>query len=330
MSGRARGGAARLVAAFLAIYVIWGSTYLAIRVAIESVPPFLMASARFLAAGAILFAWTRARGGARATWRQWRSAAVVGTLLLAGGNGAVVWSEQRVPSGAVALLVATVPLWMVVLAWLWKGGPRPDWRVATGIALGLAGIAVLIGPEALGAGKVDALGAVAVLFGSLAWASGSIYSRTADLPGSQLLATGMEMLAGGAALGILGVASGELGALHFAQISGRSTLAIAYLVVFGSLVAFTAYVWLLKATTPARVATYAYVNPVVAVVLGWAFAGEPLGGRTLLSAGVVLGAVALISVRTARGAESDASRPPGDARRASSVARRAREAARTS
>jgi drug/metabolite transporter (DMT)-like permease len=289
----------KLVAAFLAVYIIWGSTYFAIAVAIESLPPLLMAAARFLVAGAILFAWASWRGAARPTLREWRSAAIVGTLLLLGGNGAVVLAETRVASGAVALLVATVPLWMVLLAWIWKGGGRPDWRVWAGIGLGLTGILVLVGPDALGAGKVDALGAVTVLGGALAWATGSIYSRSATLPKSPLLATGMEMLAGGGALLMVGLARGELAGTHLELVTLRSVVALGYLVVFGSLVGFTAYIWLLKATTPARAATYAYVNPVVAVLLGWAFAGAALSGRTMLSALVVLAAVALITVRGA-------------------------------
>jgi drug/metabolite transporter (DMT)-like permease len=226
-----------------------------------------------------------------------------------GGNGAVVWAEQRVASGAVALLVATVPLWMVFLGWLWKGTERPDWRVLTGLVLGLAGIAVLIGPAELGAGKVDVAGAVVVLCGALAWATGSLYSRTAELPASPLLATAMEMLAGGTVLAVVGALSGELGAVRLDLVSARSVAAVAYLVVFGSLVGFTAYVWLLRATTPARVATYAYVNPVVAVLLGWAFANEPLTGRTALAAGVVLAAVALITARKQRSTPPDVSKP---------------------
>ena len=290
----------RLIGAFLAVYLIWGSTYLAIAMAIETLPPLLMAGVRFLIAGGVLFAWAAWRTGTWPTVREWRSAAIVGALLLLGGNGAVVMAEQRVASGAVALLVATVPLWMVLLAWLWKGGRRPDWSICTGIALGLVGIGALVGPDALGAGKVDAIGAVTVLGGSLAWATGSIYARSAELPRSPLVATGMEMLAGGAALLIVGLATGELATTRLDLVTARSALAFWYLVVFGSLVGFTAYVWLLKATTPARAATYAYVNPIVAVLLGWAFAGEPLTARTMLSAFVVLTAVALITARGAR------------------------------
>jgi drug/metabolite transporter (DMT)-like permease len=293
----------KLVGAFLSVYLIWGSTYLAIAVAIESLPPLLMAGARFVIAGVILYLWARLRDPERPSAREWRSAAIVGTLLLLGGNGAVVLAEQRVATGAVALLVATVALWMVLLAWIWKGGERPEWRIWIGLALGLAGIGILVGPDVLGAGKVDVVGALTVLGGTLAWATGSIYSRSAALPRSPLMATGMEMLAGGAALLLVGLASGELASTRLDLVTSRSALAFGYLVVFGSLVGFTAYVWLLKATTPARAATYAYVNPVVAVVLGWAFAGEALTSRTMLAVLVVLSAVALISVRGSRSPE---------------------------
>jgi drug/metabolite transporter (DMT)-like permease len=309
MNDHGRPSRVKLVAAFLAVYVIWGSTYLAIRVAIESIPPFLMAGARFLIAGSLLVAWARWRGNQMPTLRELRSAAIVGVLLLMGGNGAVVWSEQRVPSGIVALLVATVPLWMVLLAWGWKGAARPTWRIWTGIGLGLVGVAVLVGPEALGAGRVDALGAATVLFGSLSWATGSIYSRTAELPRSPIVATGFEMLAGGLVLTFFGLIVGEGADLRVAMVTGESVGAVAYLVIFGSFLGFTAYIWLLRTVSPASVATYAYVNPVVAVALGWAVVGEPLSGRTIGSAIVVLTAVALISSKRATSSPSDTSKP---------------------
>ncbi len=309
MTDRDSGHAAKVVAALLAVYVIWGSTYLAIRFAIETLPPFLMAGTRFVVAGLFLYVLMRMRSEARPTLVEWRSAAIVGTLLLMGGNGAVVWAEQHVASGAVALLVATVPLWMVLLAWAWKGGTRPGWRVAAGILLGLVGISVLIGPDALGAGKVDTTGAIVVLIGALSWALGSIYSRSAPLPKSPFLSTAMEMLAGGVVLVVAGVATGEVASTNFGSVSTASAVAFAYLIVFGSLVGFTAYIWLLKATTPAKAATYAYVNPVVAVLLGWMLAGETLTLRTAISALIVLAAVVLITARTSKAAPPDVSKP---------------------
>ena len=294
---------AEILLAFAAIYVIWGSTYLAIRFAIETLPPFLMAASRFLVAGPLLYAWARWRGAARPSPGHWRAAAVVGALLLLGGNGAVVWAEQRVPSGVTALLVAMVPLWMVLLDWLRPGGVRPTVAVFSGVALGLAGLVLLVGPEQiLGGEHVDHAGALALAFGCLTWSIGSVYSRHAPLPASPQLATAMEMVAGGALLLVASLARGEWQQLDAQAISLRSLAALAYLVVFGSLVALTAYVWLLRQTTPARVSTYAYVNPVVAMLLGWALAGEPLTARTLLAAAVIVGGVVLITRSKVRSA----------------------------
>jgi drug/metabolite transporter (DMT)-like permease len=291
----------RIAAAFAAVYVLWGSTYLAIRFALDSLPPFWMASSRFLIAGTLLYAWARRRGAPAPTRVHWRSALIVGGLLLMGGNGGVVWAEQRVPSGLAALLVATVPLWMVMLDGAGRGWRRPPVQVLLGIGLGLAGVALLVGPGKFAGGHgVDPLGAGALLLGALCWATGSLYSRRAPLPASPLLGTAMEMLGGGALLAVAGLVSGEWGRLDLAAATPRSLLAVGYLVVFGSLVGFTAYVWLLRVSTPPLVATYAYVNPVVAVFLGWAFAGEPVTARTLVAAAVIVGAVVLITTYRAR------------------------------
>ncbi len=305
-------GATRLQvgAAFAAIYVVWGSTYLAIRFAIETLPPFLMAGVRFLAAGAILYTWTRLRGTPAPAARHWRSAAIVGGLLLLGGNGGVVWSEQRVASGLAALLVATVPLWVVGFEALGLGGavaghrlPAP--RVLVGVGLGLLGVALLVGPGRIAGGPgADPLGAGVLVLASMSWAAGSLYSRRAALPASPFLATAMEMLAGGALLTLAGIATGEVGRLDLAAASARSLAAFGYLVGMGSLVGFTAYIWLLRVERPARVATYAYVNPVVAMLLGWALADEPLSARTLLAAAVIVAAVVAITTARARLPES--------------------------
>jgi drug/metabolite transporter (DMT)-like permease len=294
-----------LVLAFAAIYVIWGSTYLAIRFAIETIPPLMMAAVRFLIAGSLLYAWVRARGIAAPTRDEWRATAIVGGLMLLGGNGAVVWAEQRVPSGVTALLVALVPLWMVLLEWRRRGGTRPDAGTVAGLALGLGGLAILVGPEqVLGGGHVDHLGAVVLALGTLSWAAGSLYSRHAHLPASPMLATAMEMLGGGVLLLLAAGARGEWARVDPGAVSLRSALAVGYLIVFGSLVGFTAYIWLLRATTPARVSTYAYVNPVVAMVLGWALAGEPLTPRTLVAAAIIIAAVALITWSRVRRSDS--------------------------
>ncbi|HEX7091511.1 MAG TPA: EamA family transporter [Longimicrobiales bacterium] len=308
---RERPSTAKVVAAFAAVYTIWGSTYLAILYAIETLPPFLMAGVRFVIAGSVLYAWAWLRGARRpVTLLHWKSALVVGGLLLLGGNGAVVWAEQRVASGLAALLVATVPLWMVLLDWLRPAGVPPDRRTAAGIVIGLAGLALLVGPESLlGGGRVDPLGAGVLVAGSLSWAAGSLYARGARLPDSALLATAMEMLAGGALLVLVGALTGEVGRLDPGAVSARSLLGLLYLIVFGSLVGFTAYTWLLGVSTPARVSTYAYVNPVVAVLLGWALAGEPLTPRMALAAAVIVAAVAAITGRRATRGEPAMERP---------------------
>ncbi|HET9768844.1 MAG TPA: drug/metabolite exporter YedA [Thermoanaerobaculia bacterium] len=301
LASTSRPSGLRVAAAFAAVYVLWGSTYLAIKFALDSLPPFWMASSRFLIAGTLLYAWARRRGAPAPTRVHWRSALIVGGLLLMGGNGGVVWAEQRVPSGLAALLVATVPLWMVMLDGAGRGWRRPPVQVLLGIGLGLAGVALLVGPGKFAGGHgVDPLGAGALLLGALCWATGSLYSRRAPLPASPLLGTAMEMLGGGACLAIAGLVSGEWGRLDLAAATPRSLLAVGYLVVFGSLVGFTAYVWLLRVSTPPLVATYAYVNPVVAVFLGWAFAGEPVTARTLAAAAVIVGAVVLITMHRAR------------------------------
>ena len=302
----------KVIAAFAALYVLWGSTYLAIRFAIETLPPFWMAAARFLTAGSLLYAFMRWRGAPAPKLVHGRSAFVVGLLLLLGGNGGVVWAEQRVHSGIAALLVASVPLWMVLLDGAGRGWKRPPSQLLLGVGVGLLGVGLLIGPGRFAGGHgVDPVGAAVLIAASLSWTAGSLYSRKAELPASPFLGSAMQMLGGGAGLVVAGLLAGEAGRLDLAAASGRSFAALGYLVVFGSLVGFTAYVWLLRVTTPALVSTYAYVNPVVAVLLGWAFAGEPVTARTLLAAAVIVGAVALITTYRARpAAVATAPEPP--------------------
>jgi drug/metabolite transporter (DMT)-like permease len=289
---------ARLFLAFAAVYLVWGSTYLAIRFAVETLPPLLMAGARFVIAGAILLLWARLREGVRApSRREWLTGLIGGALLLLGGNGAVVWAEQRVPSGIAALLVAIVPLWMVLLDWMRPSGRRPAGLVFVGLGLGLVGLGLLVGPDAMGdGGGVDPVGAMVLILGSLSWAVGSIYTKSAPRPASANAASGAQMFAGGLCLLLVALAGGEGAQLDLANASARSLLGFAYLVTFGSLIGFTAYVYLLAHTTAAKAATYAYVNPVVAVLLGWAFANEPITARTLVAAAVILGSVAIITV----------------------------------
>jgi drug/metabolite transporter (DMT)-like permease len=290
-----RPAAALVLAAFAAVYLLWGSTYLAIIFALETMPPLLMAGARFLLAGSILYAVMRLRGEPAPSPRHWRSTAIIGALLLMCGNGGVTLAERTVPSGVAALLVAMVPMWMVVFEWLRPGGTRPTGRTLLGLLVGFVGIVVLVGPGALGSDGVDLFGAGLVMVGAAAWAGGSIYSRGAALPKSALLATGMEMLWGGAWLTVAGILTGELGRVDPSGFSTTSILAYLYLVVAGSLVGFTAYIWLLGVSTPARVSTYAYVNPVVAVLLGWWLLDEPLTPRVLAAAAIIVLAVAVIT-----------------------------------
>ncbi|MBZ0288637.1 MAG: drug/metabolite exporter YedA [Anaerolineae bacterium] len=288
----------RVVLAFAAVYIIWGSTYLGIRIAIETMPPFLMAAARFLISGVLLYALTTAQGAPRPTRTNWKAAAIVGALLLLGGNGLVTFSEQRLASGLAAVLVAMTPLWMVILNWLRPGGIRPSLPIAFGLLVGLAGIVVLVSSGESAAGEnvpVDLIGVGTIMLATFCWANGSLYSRTAPLPASSLQSTSMEMLVGGGLLFVAGTVTGEWSRLDLSSISLNSWLAFAYLVVFGSIIAYSAYVWLLGVVPPARAATYAYVNPVVAVFLGWALANEPLTGRTLLAAAVIIGAVVIIN-----------------------------------
>jgi drug/metabolite transporter (DMT)-like permease len=283
-----------VLAAFTAVYFIWGSTYLGIRFAIETLPPYTMAGIRFLCAGAILYIWTAMRGVARPKALQWRSASIIGFLLLVSGIGIVTWAELTVPSGAAALIVATVPLWMVLLDAFSPGGTKPGPWVIAGLLLGLAGIAILIGPGKLGGEPIDPIGALVIAIASFSWALGSIYSRSAPQSPSTLQNVGMQMLVGGTILLLGGFAIGER--IDLAQVSSRSAWALVYLALVGGVVGYSAYFWLLKVSTPAKVATYAYVNPVIAVLLGWALGGESLSSRVFLSSATVVTAVVLITL----------------------------------
>ena len=281
----------KLLSALLVVYVVWGSTYLAIAVADRTLPPFLMLSARFLLAGAALYVWARRRGAPKPDLRQWRAAALVGAALLVVDTGGVAWAEQRVASGTAALLVASVPLFVAVLDRVCFGIKLPL-GAAAGIAVGLFGVALLVGP----AGRVDALGAAVLLVASFAWAAGSTYARVAPLPSHTFLSAAMQMLTAGAALAVVGAAAGERPAVP----SAASLGAFAFLVVCGSLLAFTAYGWLLRHARSPLVSTYAYVNPAVAVLLGWLLVGEHVGGRELTAGLVILSSVGLLAVRHER------------------------------
>jgi drug/metabolite transporter (DMT)-like permease len=289
---------ARLIAAFVAVYVIWGSTYLAIRFAVQTLPPLLMASARFVIAGLIVLVWARFRDGEAWPSRgEWKVGWISGALLLLGGNGGVSWAEQRVPSGIAALLVAVVPVFMVLLEWLRPGGKRPSAAVFAGVGLGLVGLTLLVGPGALRGGeRADGVGALVLVLASLSWAAGSLYTKFAPKTASGTKSTGTQMLAGGLALLLAAIVAGEPAQLDLAHASTSSLVAFLYLLTFGSLIGFTAYVYLLAHTSAAKAATYAYVNPVVAVFLGWAIGHEAVTSRTMVAAAVILAGVAIITV----------------------------------
>lgn len=287
----------KIVLAFAAVYTLWGSTYLAIRLAIETLPPFLMTGTRFTLAGLILCTWAVLKGERfMPPLHLWRRALVIGGLLLLGGNGGVVWAERYVATGLAALLVSTEPLWVVILNWA-ISRQRPNWKVLLGVLIGLVGVAMLVGDGLRNNGNSTSslVAGGVVLLAAFSWASGSVYSNHRPLPLSTLMAAGMQMLAGGFLLLLLAVATGDPARLNLASASWTSIGAFFYLLVFGSLVGFTAYSWLLNNVAPARAATYAYVNPVVAVLLGWLVASEPLTRQMLIAAAVIVGSVILIT-----------------------------------
>ena len=285
----------RLFTAFGAVYLIWGSSYLAILWGLETVPPFVLGAARFLCAGAILYAIAAARGGASFTRRQLMNASVVGALLPFAGNGALIWAQQRIPSGIAALIVATVPLWMVVIQTLVEHvRPRP--QIWVGVGLGTLGLAILITARGGIAGAVHLPSALLLCAGSVAWAAGSIYSRQADLPASGFTSAALTLLAAGVFFLVVVLVNGDAREFDPGAVSMKSGMGLLYLSIFGSVIAYSAYIYMLKESTPARVATYAYVNPVIAVILGWMFANEPISVRTSIAAGVILAAVVLITM----------------------------------
>lgn len=288
----------QILAAFAAIYFIWGSTYLFIRFAIESLPPFGFAGIRFFISGLILYAWMRSKSTAGPSRREWLNALIVGCFLCVGGNGFVVWSEKTVNSGLVSLLVSATPLWMVLFDWLRPQGIRPKARIVLPLILGLVGLALLLHPDV--SPNVDIRGCILAICGSLCWSFGSIYSRRAELPKSPIMSTAAQMISAGLVLCMLSVFTGEPQHLHIAHITVKSVAAVAYLIAFGSIVAYSAYVWLIRIEHPARVATYAYVNPVVALLLGWLFAGEHLTPSMLLPVVIIISSVIWVTRATAQ------------------------------
>lgn len=312
---------AAIVLAFAAIYILWGSTYLGIRYAIETLPGFLMAGTRFFVAGTILFIWAKLHGERVGSLAQWRRAFVIGALLLLCGNGGVTWAEKYIASGLAALLVATEPLWVVMLNWF-ATHKRPNAKVLLGVMIGLVGVALLVGGGGLNNGQplsaLSLVGALVVVLAGMAWASGSVYAARRPIGASTSMAAAMQMMAGGGLLLLLALVSGDFKRLNLGTASWVSLGAFGYLLVCGSLVAFTAYSWLLRHVTTSSASTYAYVNPVVAVFLGWLFASEPLTPRMLLAAAVIVGSVVLITTYGGEHAapasvhDSECSTPPCD------------------
>jgi len=284
-----------VLAAFATVYIVWGSTYFGIRYAVESIPPFLMGGSRFFVAGAVLFTWSQRKGFSWPTGRQWRDATIVGCLMLLGGNGGVTWAEQTVPSSVTALIVAIAPLWMVLLEWREPGGRRPTLRVFAGLLVGFIGVAYLVlAGHGYDGGALNPWGIAAILFATVTWAAGSVFSRCATKPKSALTSTGMQMIAGGGVMMIVGFALGEGPQFSFSTVTAVSAWAWVYLALFGSLIGFTAYLWLLQVSTPSKVSTTSFVNPLIAVVLGCTLGGEPFTPKLLLSGAMILVAVILI------------------------------------
>ena len=288
-----------VITAFAAVYILWGSTYLGIRVAIGSIPPMLMAGTRFFTAGVLLYGFMRMSGAPRPRLIHWRNAAVVGALLLLIGNGGLTWAELTIPSNIAALIIASTPLWMIVFDWIRPGGRRPHPSVFAGLVLGFIGVGLIIASKDQAGHNVAApLGAFVLLAAALCWAAGSVFSRHATQSESALLAVAMQMISGGALLLLAGFVLGEHHRFDLRTITTSSRIAFLYLLIFGSLVGFTAYVWLLQVSTPARVSTYAFVNPLIAVILGRIFLHETLPGSVLAAGALIVAAVVLITLRS--------------------------------
>ncbi len=285
--------------ALIILYIVWGSTYLGIKIAVETIPPFFHAAIRFLISGIILVIWQKMAGHELPTKNQWKSTFVIGTLLLLGGNGLVAWAEQTIPSGIAALIVGTVPMFLVIMEAIRPNGAKPTWQTIIGLVIGFIGIFILVGPAEISGSeaKLNVAGVIAVFMACVFWAWGSIYSKGADLPKSSLMTTGAEMLMGSISLLIVSLLTGELNNWNVAEVSTRSWLGVIYLITIGSIVGFGSYIWLLQNAPISLVATYAYVNPIVAVLLGYFFANEILEPRIWIATAIIIGAVIFINSR---------------------------------
>jgi drug/metabolite transporter (DMT)-like permease len=287
------------MAAFATIYIVWGSTYLAMRVAIETLPPFLMAGVRFLIAGGALFLWLCFRGEPLPAKKHWLFAAIAGLLMLGGGNGLVVWSEQFVSSGLAALVVGLTPVWFAALEWLRPGGRRPEWRTIFGILVGFSGVVLLVTARESSSHQSAVHGfwsVGALMLASISWAGGSLFAKYNPSHRSPWMNAAMQMICGGAALLVLGLGTGESGRWHWDRVSAQSKMALSYLIIFGSWIGFGVYVWLLKHSKPSHVATYAYVNPVIALFLGRLLLGELINAQILWATGFILAGVVITTL----------------------------------
>ena len=285
----------KILLAFACLYFIWGSTYMAIKFAIDTMPPFLMASSRFLAAGLILFGISRVKSDEKIEYKHWKSAFITGGLLLLGGNGGVVYAELYLPSGITALLISAVPIWFVILNWLLPKGEKPTVRTIIGVLVGFSGMYYLIQPFNGETQDINLIGVGSLMLATFLWALGSVYSGKIDIPRSKLTAAGMQMIGGGVLLLLFSLVTGDFFKFDPAAVTTKSLVSLVYLFIFGSMVAYTAYIWLLDTVGSALTATYAYVNPVIAVFLGWIFAGEELNSRIILATLIIIASVAIIS-----------------------------------
>ena len=287
----------RIWLALFALYIVWGSTYFGIKVAIETIPPFLQAGIRFFISGLILMIWQLAAGSKVPTRKQWVSTAIIGTLLLLGGNGLVSWAEQFIPSGIAAIIIGSIPMFLVIAEAIRPGGVRPTWRAIIGLLIGFAGIFILVGPAEISGSKaqLNPFGVIALLSACVLWATGSIFSKTADLPQSSLMTTGAEMLTGSIGLFVVSLLTGEINGWNIAEVSARSAYGLAYLITVGSLIGFGSYIWLLQNAPISLVATYAYVNPIVAVLLGNWLGNEPLEPHIWIATAIIIGSVIFIN-----------------------------------
>ncbi len=288
-----------IAAALLIVYVFWGGTYLGMKIGIETIPPFMLAGFRFALAGIILYVYAKLRGAANPTFENWKTSGIIAALLLLGGTGIVCWAEQTVPSGIAALLIATVPLWIIIIGFFSKDRVRHSKGSMVGVGLGLVGIGILVLPnffDQQSVTAIDPVGLLAIIFAAFSWSLGSMYSRKVRQHDSALLSNGMQMILGGIFLLITAFFLNEFDGFQLQQVSLRSIIGFSYLVVFGSIIAFSAFIWLLKNAEPLWVSTYAFVNPIVAVFLGYLLVGEVLGLNSMISAAVIIVSVVIITV----------------------------------